>query len=136
MNVDEVRKALFAVATIRFPNLTELDGNTAKVSALEDYLTLTAISRGQLEEARLWMHEALRTVMEQWDDIEGWEVQAPSHARRTQDDIRRAKKVCRPDLYSGITNGKHLIARLSDQIRRLEKDDEVASRQYTIITGG
>lgn len=135
MTVDEAREALFAAARLRAPRLSECDGQMAKVAALEDYLGETAISRGVLEEARLHMHEALALLMVDWDDIEGWEMIAGSSSRRTQDDIRRAKKQCRPELYSSINSAKHLIARLSEQIRRLEKDDEVTSRLYTIVTG-
>jgi hypothetical protein len=74
--------------------------------------------------------------MAQWDDIEGWEMFAPNHARRTQDDIRRAKKKSAPTWQRASATAKHLAARLSDQIRRLENDDAATSRLYTIVTGG
>jgi hypothetical protein len=32
--------------------------------------------------------------------------------------------------------GRFLFARLSEQIRRFERDDAVASRLYTIVAGG
>lgn len=134
MNTDEVRLALFEAAKLRFPRLRELSSRTARVEALEDYLVETAIARGQLEEARLYVHEALDRLMAEWDDIEGWEMQLAN--RRTQDDIRRAKKTIRPDLHDSIRAGKHVAARLSEQIRRLEGDDAAASRVYTMVTGG
>jgi hypothetical protein len=136
VKIEQVRELLFEAATLRLPRLRELDGGTiAKVNALEDYLVETAIWRGRLEEARMWMHEAHADLLAQWDDIEGWEMFAPNHARRTQDDIRRAKKKCRPELATSIQTAKHLIARLSDQIRRFENDDAATSRLYTIVTG-
>lgn len=137
MTVDEIRESLFNAAKLHMPAVFTIEeGQLAKVAKLEEYLNLTACLRGELEEARLHTHEALAKLMAEWDDIEGWELHAPNNSRRTQDDIRRAKKFCRPELYSGINSAKHLVARLSEQIRRLEKDDEVASRLYTMVTGG
>lgn len=134
MTVEEVRRVLFDAAKVHMPAVFAIDeGQLAKVAKLEEYLNLTACIRGELEEARLHTHEALSRLMAEWDDIEGWEMQLG--ARRTQDDIRRAKKLIRPELHDGIRTAKHLVARLSEQIRRLENDDAATSRLYTMVTG-
>lgn len=134
MTVDDARDVLFRSAKLRFPTLKGLPTGE-KVDALEDYLAATAIARGELEEARLHVYEALGMLLDEWDDIEGWEPLIRA-SRPTQEDVRRAKKTLRPDLAAGINSGKRIVARLSDQIARLEHDDKAASREYTIITGG
>lgn len=136
MTVDEARQVVYAAARLRLPRLKDLGGTQARVAALEDYLVETAIHRGELEEARLHLQDALGELLEQWDMIEGWQQLTPALSKRTQDDIRRAKRTCRPDLHEGIRVAKNVIARLCEQIRRLEKDDDAASRLYTMVTGG
>ena len=135
MTADEARAALYDVAQLRFPNLQTL-GHREKVNAIEDYLGQTAIARGELEEARLHVGALHLAMKSEWDDIEGWEMHVGTSAsRRTQEDVRMAKKRCRPDLYSALTQSKFLLDSLQLQIRRLEQDDAAASREYTIITG-
>jgi len=131
---EDIRERLSAAAELRFPKLKGLPVGQ-KIESLEDYLVDTAIHRGELEEARLHTHEALAVMLDQWDDIEGWERLLSSSSRGTQEEIRRAKKTLRPELHDGINDGKRLVARLSEQISRLEQDDKVASRVYTLVTG-
>lgn len=133
VTVDEARELLFRNARLRFPSSKGL-ATGEKIDALEDYITDVAIARGELEEARLHMHEALAALLTQWDEIVGWEVLLPS-SRYTQEDVRRAKKQLRPDLGHGIEHARRLVARMSEQIHRLEQDEKMASRQYTLITG-
>jgi hypothetical protein len=133
VTVDEAREVLFRNARLRFPNSKGL-ATGQKIDALEDYITASAIARAELEEARLHMNEAVGLLLNEWDEIVGWEVIVAS-SRPTQDDIRRAKKQLRPELADGIEQGRRLIARLTEQIHRLEQDEKMASRQYTFITG-
>lgn len=133
MDTDDIRQVLHRNAALRFPRLKGL-ATGEKVEAIEDYLVDTAIARGELEHARLVVHEALGVLLDEWDDLEGWEVLLKAN-RPTQDDVRRAKKTVRPELHDAINDAKRLVARLSDQISRLEQDDKAASRSYTIITG-
>ena len=129
---------LHAAAAVRMPRLTPEMGSRERVDALEDYLNLTAVTRGELEEARLYAQGALHELTREWEAIEGWEA----HLRRRRADIPQheiiaARRECRPDLHDGIRDAKFLVSRLGEQIDRLSKmgDDQVASRIYTLING-
>lgn len=136
MTLDEIRTVVEDCARMRMPKLRSLEPGD-KVSQLEDYLVELAIARGQLEEARMYLHAALDPLLDQWDNIKGWEAHVGYSTRTTQDDIRRAKKEIRPDLHDSINEAKRLGARIGEQIVRLGGmgDEQVASRLYTLITG-
>jgi hypothetical protein len=139
VTLEEIRRVLHSAAAVRMPRLTSAMGARERVDALEDYLNLTAVTRGELEEARLYAQGAVHELTREWEAIEGWEA----HVRRRraelpQHEITAAKRECRPDLHDGIREAKFLVARLGEQIDRLSKmgDDQVASRIYTLITAG
>jgi hypothetical protein len=135
----EIRALLHTSARVRMPRFTEQMTSRERVEALEDYLNLTAVTRGELEEARLYAQGALHDLSAEWDTIVGWEMHLRHHrANVALHEINAAKREVRPDLHAGITEAKWLVARLSEQINRLAKlgDDEVASRLYTLIVGG
>lgn len=116
---------------------TGVQFGTWKIDELESYLLLTAQARQEAQLAKLMVQEALDVLQGEWDDIDGWEVELPSgNGRRTQAEIVEAKRRVRPDLYTSIQSGKRLIERLTEQVKRLERDDAATSRVYTIITGG
>lgn len=142
--LEECRETLRAVSLVKMPNLRErpeelptgVQFGTWKIEQLESYLLLTAEARQEAQLAKLIVQEALDVLQAQWDEIEGWEVELPSEGRRTQEQVVQAKRRVNPDLYSSIQTGKRLIDRLSEQVKRLERDDAASSRVYTIITGG
>ena len=90
MTVDEARELLFQNARLRFPNGKGMPTAT-KIEALEDYISDFAIARAELEEARLHMNEAVGSMLDEWDDIEGWEPLAPRARRRTTSAARRSR---------------------------------------------
>lgn len=109
-----------------------------KIEQLESYLLEVAFARGRAEEARLYAYAAVRQLREEWDHLEGWEGDFGSPekaAKATQPQIKEAKRQVRPDLYDSIEKGQYLVKRLTEQIKRLEKDEDVASRAYTLISG-
>jgi hypothetical protein len=142
--LEECRETLRAVSLVKMPNLRErpeelptgVQFGTWKIEQLESYLLLTAEARQEAQLAKLIVQEALDVLQAQWDEIEGWELELPSEGRRTQEQVVQAKRRVNPDLYSSIQTGKRLIDRLSEQVKRLERDDAASSRVYTIITGG
>lgn len=134
MDLDGIRKRLYAAAVLRMPRFKPETPRHERIEKLEDYLLQTAYHRGELEEARLFAHDALAILLDKWDDLEGWETMI-GKSDPSQDAIRRAKKTIDKGLHDSLNVSKRLIGRLSDQIRRLEKDDEVASRAYTLISG-
>lgn len=135
---NEVRSLLFEAARLRIPQFTSTDSTADKIAQLESYLLTTAFWRGELEEARLWMHEAVKICEDKWSAIQGWEphLRRPSKQDVTQEEIRQAKREINPELYDSLREGHHLIRRLGEQIRRLEGDDVVVSRCYTFLVGG
>lgn len=136
--LDECKEILRLVSLVKVPNLRgeELSAQQ-KIEQLESYLLLTAEARQEAHLAKLTVQEALDRLQAQWDDIEGWELELPTgNGRRTQTDVVEAKRRTNPDLYSSIQTGKRLVDRLTEQIKRLEKDDGMSSRTYTMLTGG
>lgn len=141
--LDECKEVLQRIAKVKMPNLRvrpeDLPTGVAltpwKIEQLESYLLETATARQEAHFAKLLVQEALDVLQGEWDDIEGWEVELPSGSRRTQADVVEAKRRTRPDLYGSIQTGKRLVDRLTEQIKRLEKDDAVSSRAYTLMTG-
>jgi hypothetical protein len=138
VTLDEIRATLFAAAAVRMPRFTEEMSGGERVSLLEDYLNLTAITRGDLDEARLCAQTAVRDLTVEWDAIVGWEAHLRSRRRDIpQHEITAAKREIRPELHDAIAEAKFLVARLGEQIDRLSHmgDDQVASRLYSLITG-
>lgn len=143
MTPDEARESLREAATLRMPRfLGRLGENneplrvspSEKIAELEDFLLATARYRSFLEEARLYMKQATRDLQRKWDHLTGWEEHR-REGEKSVASIEDAKRIKDPDLYDSIQSGEALVKDLSDQIRRLEHDDEVASRAYTFITG-
>lgn len=138
MTPDEIKKLLFETARLRMPHIEEHGMLTTKIEALEDFSMEAARFRGALEEARLYIDAATHVLVMEWEQLEGWEAFLPGAKKRkeaTKDDINSARRHVRPDLYVGISDGRHLVSQLSSQIRRLEKDEDRASRVYTFLTG-
>ena len=143
MTPEEAKECLHEAAELRMPRFVGRLGDngqpmrvspTEKISELEDFLLATARYRSFLEEARLYMKQATRDLQRQWDHLSGWEEHR-REGEKSVASIEDAKRLLNPDLYDSIQSGEALVKDLSDQIRRLEHDDEVASRAYTFITG-
>lgn len=148
MDLQQIEQTAFDVAKLRMPKFVynRNDPMAAtrpgqKIEELESYLLDAAYARGEAEEARLYCHAAVRSLLHTWDHLEGWEASFdPEHdkalakaAKATQPQIKEAKRVLDGELYDSIEKGQYLVKRLSEQIKRLEKDEEVASRSYTLI---
>lgn len=141
MTPNEVRTILFEAAKLRMPRFEDRDTTGMRIEKLETHLLTMAMVRGDLEEGRLHIQQALHDLQEKWDEIEGWELYAPDSQRaRTREVVETAKRRVGPDeeaLYQGIRDARFLIARLTEQINRLSHmgDDQVASRIYTLLAG-
>lgn len=135
---DEAKRRLYAASTLRVPSFGPDEMPATKIGMLEDFAIQAAIARGDLEEARLWMSDVLHGFTVRWAKLDGWEMTMPGGKRRkdaTRDDIAEAKRQIDPDLWENISDLKHLVAELSNQIRRLEKDEDRVSRVYSFIVG-
>lgn len=134
MNPTEIREIIFRAARIRFPVLGQTVRLNEKIDALEDYIAKTAIVRGDLEEARLWAHEALSSLRNTYEDIEPDEEVL--RGRRGRDAVKEAKAATDPATIGAMEDSQYLIDRCTDQIDRLELDYQAASRTYTLLSGG
>jgi hypothetical protein len=103
-----------------------------RINDLEDHISLTAYYQGDLEDERTDCYDELELLLREWEDIEGWQVYREG---KTDASIDHAKKQIRPDLARKIKAARYTIARLSEQIDRMERDASKASRIYTLLTG-
>jgi len=146
MDPSRAREILFEASRLRVPKFRhEPEGDKArhtqqeKVHLLECWAVDAARWRSFLEEARLWMDEAVHRLTLEWQALDNWEENLPEGKKAkdaTKEVITEAKRKTNPDLFKGLSDGKHLVSQLSGQIRRIEKDEERVSRIYTFITGG
>jgi hypothetical protein len=139
MTLETIRQTLYESAKLKMPTFVyNGDGSTpprAKIEALEDYILKTARWRGHLEQARLYAQDATRKLQRDWAHMQGWEAHR-REGERSVASVEDAKRVKDPALYDSIQEGEALVKDLSAAIRRLEHDDEVASRAYTFVVGG
>jgi inactivated superfamily I helicase len=145
VDLTEIEQTAFDVSKLRMPKFIynpqdPMAGTRPgeKIERLESYILDVAYARGDAEQARLYAYAAVRRLTEKWDHLEGWEVhfgEDPAKAAKaTQPQIKEAKRLLDPETFDGIEHGTYLVKRLSEQIKRLEKDEEVASRAYTLIS--
>lgn len=136
MDIATCKHLLHAHAELRMPRFQSDDVARVKIERLEDFMGEVAVARGNLEEARLWADHIRHTLDDDWTKIEGWQQGMSKPDKATGPQITEAKRRVRPDIYDAIREAKWVVARLTDQIKRLEKDEENASRRYTLIVGG
>jgi hypothetical protein len=135
MDIAECKRLLHLHAEVRMPDFTPDDSSTFKIDALENYMGTLARARGDLEEARLWADHMRFNLEDEWEKVEGWQQHLSNPSKATGPQIARAKRQIKPHVYEGIRDAKWAVARLTDQIKRLEKDEENASRRYAMLTG-
>lgn len=138
MTTQEIRQTLFDASKLRMPTFNDHDTAGERIEALEEYLLKMAVTRGDLEEARLHCQQALLNLQRKWENLSGWEVHIQGHPSKVSGPmIREAKRLSDTALAEAIDDAKWLNARLAEQISRLSKlgDDQVASRVYTLMVG-
>lgn len=132
MQVEEIRTILSEAMLLRFPRWDPETHAREKVEKLEDYLGQTAFHRGELESALYWAREAEKLLLEKWDTIVGWEVHRD---RKTNEGVDDAKRRIDPETWAGLDEVRRLMYDIGRQIKRLEKDFDAVSRDYTFVTG-
>lgn len=133
LTIEDCKRLLHQHAELRMPVFDAEDSAGFKVEKIENYMGDLAVARGDLEEARLWADHSRHTLEETWEAVEGWQQQVPAKATGPQ--IVAAKRKIDPVTYAALRECKFVISKLGDQIKRLEKDEENASRRYTLIVG-
>jgi hypothetical protein len=135
MTAEAIKQTLYDAARLRMPRRDRDATLGFNIEQIEDYLTETAIARGELEEARLYAKDAMDKLVDDWADIDPDGYEPFLNGKRTIAAVDRAKALAEPEIHVGIKEARRLVDRLTDQIKRLELDDRAASRRYTMITG-
>jgi hypothetical protein len=138
MTLEEIRETLERSLPLRIPQFGPDDSSSFKIEQLEDYILKTALHRGDLEEALYWCVEAGKALRIEWEGIVGYESALPrgSSGRHTKEQVDRARRTMRPELWAGLQEARSLVAALERQVKRLGGSDyEAASRAYTMLTG-
>lgn len=105
-----------------------------KIARLESYLLLTAEARQMAHQAEIAASDALFECDRKMR--EGWQSYLTGSASKaTGPQIAEAKRQAFPEEYDRRGRLEWLTKQFAKQIRRLEQDDEVASRVYTLIAG-
>lgn len=136
MNLEQIREVVDRALPLRFPKVDELRG-AEKVAALEDHMLASALISGDLVEARHWLRRLQETLRDEWAHLEGWEVALKRpRDRATKAEIEEAKVKVSPALYAAGREARQLLDSVDDQITRFEREERVASRAYTMMSGG
>lgn len=107
---------------------------TERIRQMEEYVSLTGYWEGELCEERVkWLADK-EPLRREWNEIPEDEWQ---HLRRTRTEtaVDQAKRIVRPALYDKIQDCDWMIKRLSEEIQRMGREYDRASRTYTMITG-
>lgn len=105
-----------------------------RVRQMEEYIQVTGYWEGELNEERVrWLVNKVE-IQDEWDRIprEEWE----QHRRtKTETAVAQAKRMVRPDLYDQMQDNEWMVRRLTDEIARMGREYDRASRVYTLVTG-
>lgn len=136
MTLQEIREVLERSLPLRIPLIDPTSASRERIEALEDYILKTAHMRGDLEEAFHWCVEAGKLLRLEWDGLQGYENALPRKTTYTKEQVDRAKRTVRPDLWTALQDARTLAVALERQIKRFGGSDyEAASRAYTMLTG-
>jgi hypothetical protein len=140
VDLEQIEEILLAALKLRSPCFTARSGITVreKIAELEDYLLKGAHVNGELVEVRHWLREVEEDLTDQWDGLVGWEINLGSAKviNATKQQILAAKIAAAPQLYAALRKARRLRESVVDQITRLEREEKVMSRAYTMISGG
>jgi len=128
----ELPECLKVATGLRVPVFARETPPRAKIEALESYLLLGAFTQGELAEERLSLMVDLVPIEDEWSHLAGWEDLKQT---RTEKGVMDAKRRLRPDLFDQLTSLRWMIARLQEEIDRLERESTKISRAYTFMTG-
>lgn len=134
MDLEGIKEMINDAARLRMPEFPEDIEAHDKIEALEDYLLETARIRHDLELGRLFLEDAWEGIDDQWRDVKGYEVFLNGKPKTIQE-VDEAKRQVEPDLFFSRRRCIKLLRQLGHQNRRMEHDDAVCSRAYTMLVG-
>lgn len=128
----DLPECLVTSVGLRCPVFARGTSPRERIESLEEHMLLSAYTQGDLTEERLDWMARLVPVERDWDAVI---VSKEDLRSRTEKAVTAAKAQLRPDLYRAKTDAEWMIARLSEEIDRMEKDAARCSRAYTMISG-
>lgn len=123
-----------ASGLLRIPSFPEDMPAAEKIAALEEHLLDTARWRAVMEALRIILEDDYEEIDDTWRNVTGYEMYLNGKPK-SKEDIDEAKRQVNPDLFARRRKVIKLMRQVGNQIRRLEKDDAVVSRAYTMMTG-
>lgn len=128
----DISSALQLASALRVPVFQRGTAVREKIDALEEYMLLSSYQAGELHEERLTRYREVAEVESEWAEMTGYEM-----LQRGKTDTAReeAKKQLRPELWDILREQRWHVARLTEEIDRLDRDANRVSRAYTIMTG-
>lgn len=109
----------------------ELRSPYEKLDALEEYSLTCGFYQGELHEARLRAYEELVEHERRWAD-----VQPITTRNKTETAREDSKREANPALWEALRETRWLIARLTEEVDRLERDKALCSRIWGRYSGG
>lgn len=105
----------------------------AKADALEEFILVSAHWCGEMHAERRRLMADGAGLQDEWDALQGWEMH---RSGKTEASVERAKAEAAPELHRRLQSTRRRVRALTEEIARLDRDFEKASRAYTIISGG
>lgn len=139
MDLERIEAVLDEALELRMPYKREDDRPPRqKIAELEDHLLRSAHLNGDLVEAQHWLRLLTQTLADQWAALEGWQValSGVTPAKATKAQVTAAKIQVAPQLHAAGVKAAQLRASVDAQIERLEREERVCSRAYTMMSGG
>lgn len=130
----EIKDNINAAGLLRIPAFPEDTKTSDKIAALESHLLDTARWRSVMEAYRILLEDDYEEIDELWRSVTGYEMYLNGKPK-SRDDIDEAKRQVDKELFARRRTVMKLLRQVGNQIRRLEKDDAVVSRSYTMMTG-
>jgi len=129
----ETPDPLEVAGALRVPVFERGTAVRTKADALEEFILVSAHWCGEMHAERRQLMAEGAAAQDEWDTLQGWEV----HRRgKTEASVERAKADTRPDLWQKLQSTRRRVRSLTEEIARLDRDYEKASRAYTIISAG
>lgn len=105
-----------------------------RIRQMEEYIQITGYWEGELNEERVkWLADK-EPLRREWGEIPESEW---GHLRRTRTEtaVDQAKRQVRPELYTKIQDCDWMVKRLTEEVGRMGREYDRASRVYSLITG-
>lgn len=130
----EPDSVLHNAVNLKFPTFQSDEGARKRVERLEEHIWATAVMRGDLHELRLQAHVEMKLAEEEMKEVP-WHQYLSSRDKGKEGELR-AKRQAAPDKMKLIEDADWTIKRCAEEIDRMNRDYDSASRAYTLASGG